>query len=215
MWVPSNHHVPPARASDLAWQPPILIYVGTLQTSCATSTGIRPCMPAPHPNLCGCLPTIICCQQGYHTLHASPPPRFFCANSKHLPRPTEVANLACNIAGTQGRQPVFWISEHNFRAQFPSVLRYPSFVQPCMQYREHCRHRGQHQNFRALLEHGLPWVTVFGPTSVGWALRTLLRAGVSKSPRRIHKLLSCWQAKKKFRGEGFCDMCSPSPAPTR
>ena len=41
------------------------------------------------------------------------------------------------------------------------------------------------------------------------ALRTLLRAGVSKSPRGIHKLLSCWQAKKKFQGEGFCDMCPP------
>ena len=86
--------------SHLACQAPILICVGTFQPSCAASTGIRPCMPAPHPNLCGCLPTIICCQQGYHTLHASPPSRFLFANSKHLPLPTELANLACNIVGT-------------------------------------------------------------------------------------------------------------------
>ena len=59
--------MPPARVSDLAWQPPILICVHTFQPSCAASTGIRPCMPGPHPNLCGCLPTIICCQQGYPT----------------------------------------------------------------------------------------------------------------------------------------------------
>ena len=39
------------------------------------------------------------------------------------------------------------------------------------------------------------------------ALRTLIKAGVSKSPRGIHKLLSYWRANKKFRGEGFCDMC--------
>ena len=60
------------------------------------------------------------------------------------------------------------MSEHKFRAQFPSVLRYPSVVQPCMQYREHFRNRGQRQNFRALLEHGLPWATFFGPTSLDW-----------------------------------------------
>ena len=150
-------------------------------------------MPAPHPNLCGCLPTIICCQQGYHTLHASPPPTFFGANSKHLPLPTEVANLACNIAGTQGKQPVFWISEHNFRTQFPSVLRYPSVVQPCMQYREHFRNRGQHQNFRALLEHGLPWVTVFGPTSFDWGPKNSTKGrGIQESTAnsQIAKLLA-------------------------
>ena len=139
-------------------------------------------MQTPHPDMCGCLPTIICCQQGYHTLHASPPSRFFCANCKHLALPTEGANLACNIAGTKGKHPVFWISEHNFRAQFPSILQYPSVVQPCMQYREHFRNRGQHQNFRALLEHGLPWVTVFGPTSLDWGSKNSTKGrGIQES----------------------------------
>ena len=62
-----------ASVSDLACKPAILICVGTFQSSFAASKGIRPCMPAPHPNLCGYLATIMCCQQGYHTLHASPP----------------------------------------------------------------------------------------------------------------------------------------------
>ena len=61
------------RVSDLACQHPLLICVGTFQSSFIANKGIRPCMPAPHPNLCGYLPTIMCCQQGYQTLHASPP----------------------------------------------------------------------------------------------------------------------------------------------
>ena len=48
------------RVSDLACQPTILICVGTFQSSFAASKGITTCMPAPHPNLCGYLPTIMC-----------------------------------------------------------------------------------------------------------------------------------------------------------
>ena len=62
-----------ARVSDLACQPAILMCVGTFQPSCAASKGITACMPTPHPNLCGYLPTIMCRQQRYQTLHASPP----------------------------------------------------------------------------------------------------------------------------------------------
>ena len=114
VWVPSNHHVPPARVSDLARQPPILICVGTFPPSCAASTGIRPCMPAPHPNLCGCLPTIICCQQEYHTLHASPPPRFFQA-----PSASDGGGKRCMQYRRHPRKTARLL---DFRAQFPSKI---------------------------------------------------------------------------------------------
>ena len=52
-------------------------------------------MPAPHPNLCGYLPTIMCRQQGYQTLHASPPSQFVWVPSNHHVPPAEVSDLAC------------------------------------------------------------------------------------------------------------------------
>ena len=95
VWVPSNHHVLPAEVSDLACQQPILICVGTFQPSCAASRSIRPCMATPPPNLCGYLASIMCRQQRYHTLHASPPSKFVWVPSNHHWLPATVSDLAC------------------------------------------------------------------------------------------------------------------------
>ena len=62
-----------------------------------------------------------------------------------------------------------------------------------MQYREHFRNRGQHRNFRALLEHGLPWVTAFGPISLDWGPKNSTKGrGIQESTAnsQIAKLLA-------------------------
>ena len=208
-----------ARVSDLACQPPILICVGTFQSSFAAGRGIRPCMPAPHPNLCGCLPIIMCRQQRYQTLHGSPPSQFVWVPSNHHVLPAQVSDLVCqprilicvgalqpSFAASRGITPCMPAPHPDFSVQIPSIFRFrrrwqtlhaisqaPKEESPssgflstisehnfqafsgtrassnlACKHREHVRNRGQHQNFRARLEHGLPWVTVFGPTSLDW-----------------------------------------------
>ena len=135
----------PAEVSHVACQPPILIFVGTFQSSfaagkgiapcmpahhpncvhtfqpsCAASRGMRPCMPAPHPNLCGYLPTIMCGQLGYHTLHASAPSEIVWVPSNHPVLPAKVSDLAC--------QPPILICVGAFQPSFAASRG----ITPCM-----------------------------------------------------------------------------------
>ena len=127
----------PAEVSDLACQPPILICVGTFQPSCAASRGITPCMPTPHPNLCGYLVTIMCYQQRYQTLHADPPSKFVWVPSNHHLLPAGVSDLAC--------QPPIQIGLCKFQA--PSASDRGG--KPCVQYRKHLRKAARLLDFRA------------------------------------------------------------------
>ena len=116
---------------------PILICVGAFQASCAASRGITPCMPAPHSNLCGCLPTIMCRQQGCQTLHGSPPSQFVWVPSNHHVLAAQVSDLACqppilicvgafqpSFAASRGITPCMPAPPPVFSMQIPSTFRF-------------------------------------------------------------------------------------------
>ena len=185
MWVPSNHHVPPAEVSDLACQPPILICVGAFQQSFAASRVSH-----------------LACQ---------PPTQFF------------LCKFQAPSASVGGGKPCMQYRRHlrkrarllDFRAQFPSTISkrppVPERRPTLHAKRVHFRNRGQHQNFRGLLEHGLPWVTVFGPTSLDWGPKNSTKGrGIQESTGnpQIAKLLA---SQEKISRGGVLRHVTPQP----
>ena len=169
-------------------QPTSVICVGTFQPSFAASKGMIPCMAASNLDFSVQIPSTFLFRRRWHTLHAISQ-----APKEHSP--------SSGLPST--------ISEHNFQASSGTeassnlACNIPSTSATM----------DNTKNFGALLEHGLAWVTVFGPTSLDCRPKNTTKGrGIQESTgnSQIAKLLA---GQKNFQGEGVCDT-RRCPAPT-